>query len=88
MLGMISAFYDIQAVAIAIGITILITIGVTLFSIQTRFDFTKNCWLVAICLSFALFGFGISCGIVAIFFKGTIHILQAVYGGLGGLLLQ
>ena len=38
-------------------------------------------------LSFALLGFGISCGIVAGFYGKTIPILQAVYGGLGAIVM-
>lgn len=81
MLGFISAYHSIQAVIIAVGITFLITGGVTAFAMQTRFDFTQHCWLVAICLSFALIGFGIAC----IFVRN--NILQAVYGGLGAVVM-
>lgn len=81
MLGMVSAYHDIDAVLIAIGITLLITIGVTIFAMQTKYDFTKNCILVPICLCFALIGFGIAC----IFFRNDI--MQAVYGGLGAVLM-
>ena len=84
MLGMISAFHTTQAVLIAIGITLFISIGITLFSIQTKFDFTQNCWLVAICLTFALIGFGISCGIAYRY----ISVLQAVYGGIGAIIMS
>ena len=77
MLSMVSAYHDIQAVAIAAGITLLISVGVTIFAMQTKFDFTKNCMLVAVCLCFALIGFGIAC----IFVRN--NIMQAVYGGLG-----
>lgn len=82
MLGFVSAYHSIQAVIIAVGITLLITGGVTLVATQTKFDFTKNCWLVAICLTFALIGFGIAC----IFVRN--NILQAVYGGLGAVVMS
>ena len=78
---MISAFHDIEAVAIAVAITMVVSITVTLFAMQTRFDFTEKCWLVAICVCVALFWFGISCAIVGLFYK-NISILQAIYGGL------
>lgn len=81
MLGMISAYHDVDAVLIAIGITLLITVGVTIFAMQTKYDFTQNCMLVAVCLGFALIGFGIAC----IFVRN--NIMQAVYGGLGALLM-
>ena len=79
---MISAYHKIEAVAIAVAITLGVSFGVTLFAMQTRFDFTAKCWLVAICLSIALFWFGISCAIVGVFYK-QISIMQSVYGGLG-----
>ena len=81
MLGFVSAYHTVEAVIIAVGITFLITAGVTLFAMQTKFDFTQKCWLVVICLSFALLGFGIAC----IFVRN--NILQAVYGGLGALVM-
>lgn len=80
MLGMISAYHDVDAVLIAVGITLFITIGVTAFAMQTKFDFTKNCILLAVCLCFALMGFGFAC----IFVRS--NIMQAVYGGLGAIL--
>lgn len=78
---MISAYHDVDAVLIAIGITLLITVGVTIFAMQTKYDFTQNCMLVAVCLCLALIGFGIAC----IFVRN--NIMQAVYGGLGALLM-
>ena len=78
---MISVYHDVDAVLIAIGITLLITVGVTIFAMQTKYDFTQNCMLVAVCLGFALIGFGIAC----IFVRN--NIMQAVYGGLGALLM-
>ncbi len=76
MLGMISSYYTIEAVLIAVGITLVVTVGVTLFSMQTKLDFT-NCWLVMLCLSLALLGFGIAAAITYRYCP----ILQAVYGG-------
>lgn len=81
MLAMISAYHAIKAVLIAIGITLLITVGLTIFAMQTKYDFTQNCMLVAVCLCFALIGFGIAC----IFVRN--NIMQAVYGGLGALVM-
>jgi FtsH-binding integral membrane protein len=83
MLSMISAYHQIEAVLIAVGITVLITVGVTLFAIQTKFDFTKSCIFVVICLSFALLGFGIAIAIMSRYNR----ILQAVYGGLGAIVM-
>jgi FtsH-binding integral membrane protein len=59
-MGMISAFYTIDSVLIAVGITIFVCLGVTLFSFQTKYDFT-SCFGVLFVISLALFGFGIVC---------------------------
>ncbi|CAF1222885.1 unnamed protein product [Adineta ricciae] len=76
MMGMISAYYDIQSVFIAVGITSFVCLGVTLFSLQTKFDFT-SCFGVLFAISLALMGFGIAC----IFTYSKI--LYTVYAGLG-----
>ena len=87
MLSMISAYHSVQAVFIAIGVTLIITIGVSIFAMQTKFDFTGSiCMMMVVCLSFAFLGFGISLLIVGLFVK-SIGILQAVYGGLGAMLM-
>jgi FtsH-binding integral membrane protein len=59
-MGMISAFYTIDSVLIAVGITVFVCLGVTLFSFQTKYDFT-SCVGVLFVISIALFGFGIVC---------------------------
>lgn len=82
MLSMISAYHDVDSVLISVGITMLITIGVTLFAMQTKFDFTKNCFLLLICICFALVGFGFACIFV------PSNILNAVYGALGALIFS
>ena len=40
MLGTVSAYYDQDAVLMAAGITAAVTIGLTLFAFQTKWDFT------------------------------------------------
>jgi len=57
---MISSFYNIQSVLIALGITVFVCFGVTIFSFQTKYDFT-NCFGILFVISLALFGFGIVC---------------------------
>ncbi|UJR34090.1 hypothetical protein I4U23_021500 [Adineta vaga] len=76
MMGMISAYYDIQSVFIAVGITSFVCLGVTLFSFQTKFDFT-SCFGVLFAISLALMGFGIAC----IFTYS--QVLYTIYAGLG-----
>ncbi|CAF0920741.1 unnamed protein product [Brachionus calyciflorus] len=84
MLGMISAYHKTEIVFIAIGITLLVSLGVTVFAMQTKYDFTKNCGFFLLFLSLAVIGFGIAC----LFSIRYIPIMQAVYGGLGALLMS
>ncbi|CAF1571430.1 unnamed protein product, partial [Didymodactylos carnosus] len=76
MMGMISAFYTTNSVLIAVGITAFVCLAVTLFSFQTKYDFT-SCTGVIFVVSIALLGFGIVC----IFTRS--QILYTVYAGLG-----
>lgn len=59
-MGMISAFYKIESVFLAVGITAFVCLGVTIFSFQTKYDFT-SCIGVMFVVSLALMGFGIVC---------------------------
>jgi FtsH-binding integral membrane protein len=59
-MGMISAYYNIVSVFIAVGITTFVCLGVTIFSFQTKFDFT-SCVGVLFVISVAVMGFGIVC---------------------------
>ncbi|CAF0851695.1 unnamed protein product [Adineta steineri] len=76
MMGMISAFYDIESVFLAVAITSFVCFGVTLFSFQTKFDFT-SCIGILFVISLALIGFGIAC----IFTYSKI--VYTLYAGLG-----
>jgi hypothetical protein len=76
---MISAYHKIEAVLMAIAITLFITFAVTLLAMQTKFDFTGGCMFVAVLLSFALLAFGIVAGIASAFSsRQTGIVLQAV----------
>jgi len=57
MLGTISTFYDVDAVLIAVGITCGVTLALTIFAFQTKWDFT-NCggMLCAVLVIFILAG--------------------------------
>jgi FtsH-binding integral membrane protein len=57
---MISVNYTAQSVLCALGITAFVCFGVTLFSLQTKFDFT-NCFGILLVIALALLGFGIAC---------------------------
>jgi len=81
MMGMISAYYDIESVFIAIGITTFVCLGITIFSFQTKFDFT-SCFGVLFAISLALIGFGFVC----IFTYS--RILYTVYAGLGAVVFS
>jgi FtsH-binding integral membrane protein len=70
-MGMISAYYKIESVLIAVGITAFVCLGVTLFSFQTKYDFT-SCGGILLVISLALFGFGI----IAIFTYSRVRIEQ------------
>ncbi len=57
---MISAFYTIESVFLAVGITCFVCLGVTLFSFQTKYDFT-SCFGILFAILLALIGFGFVC---------------------------
>ncbi|CAF0805697.1 unnamed protein product [Rotaria sordida] len=76
MLGMISAYYKTESVFIAIGITAFVCFGVTLFSFQTKYDFT-SCFGVLFAMSLAFLAFGIIC----IFTYS--RIMYTIYAGVG-----
>jgi len=76
MVGMISSFYDTDIVMLALGITTLVTVSVSIFSFQTKFDFTK--WLgVAVAASLCLFFFGI---FTIFFYSNIMHLIYACIG--------
>ncbi|CAF3558525.1 unnamed protein product [Rotaria sp. Silwood1] len=76
MMGMISAYYEIESVLIAVGITTIVCFGITLFSFQTKYDFT-SCFGILLIMSLALIAFGFIC----IFTYS--RIMYTIYAGLG-----
>lgn len=80
LVGTISSFYSTKAVVITLGITAVVCISVTIFSIQTKFDFTKCAGLLFV-LVMVLFLFGI----ITIFAHPYVPYLHLIYGGLGAL---
>jgi FtsH-binding integral membrane protein len=80
---MVSAFHQIEAVLLAVGITLFVAIGVSLFAMQTKFDFTKSCFIVVLIVLLSLAGMGIG---IAIFWSYNKH-LQGIYGGIGAVLM-
>ncbi|CAF1283368.1 unnamed protein product [Rotaria sp. Silwood1] len=79
MMGMISAYYKTESVLIAVGITAFVCLGVTLFSFQTKYDFTV-CTGVLLVLSLAILAFAIVC----IFTYS--RIMYTIFAGLGAAL--
>merc|ERR1719430_625917 len=81
-LGMVSMFYEVEAVLIAAGITTAIVFVLTIFAFQTKWDFTMlRGILVCVLFVFILFG------IIMIFVPQSKY-MQMVYGGLGALIFS
>jgi hypothetical protein len=80
-LGIISSNYNEQAVLLAGGVTVVVTLALTAFSFQTRIDFTRfgGCLFVLL-IVLILFG------IMTIFLRHTFPVLRLVYACLGALL--
>ncbi|XP_028329119.1 protein lifeguard 1-like, partial [Gouania willdenowi] len=78
MVGTIASFHDTYAVIIMMGVTLVITVSIILFSAQTKWDFTI-CYGVVLILAVDLIMFGIIC----IFYNS--YITDVVYGCLGAL---
>ncbi|KAF6772375.1 hypothetical protein AHF37_07683 [Paragonimus kellicotti] len=83
MAGTISAFHRIEAVLIALIMTILLCLAITLFAVQTRWDFTVCSGFILVA-SVCVFLVGLACLIVN-FTLGTNRMLvydtQRVIGG-------
>ena len=73
-MGMISAYYKIESVLIAVGLTAFVCLGVTIFSFQTKYDFT-SCFGILFVMSLALLGFGF----VAIFTYSKVNRILPEY---------
>lgn len=77
--GFIVAFYKTQIVLVALGVTAVICIAITLFAMQTKYDFTKYTGF-ALVAGVVLMLFGLICMFV------RMPILQIVYACFGALL--
>ena len=42
MMGCVVSVYDVDEVMMALGITVAVVVGLTLFALQTKIDFTGN----------------------------------------------
>lgn len=81
MLGTTASFYDADAVAMAVGITAAVCLGLTLFAFQTKWDFTMMGGILFVAVLILLLF-----GIVAIFVHNKI--LELVYASLGALIFS
>lgn len=90
MTAMIAAYHKTYIVLIALAITVLVCVGVTIFAIQTKIDFTVCSGVLFVCSLVVLF-FGIACMLVYAFAdpdERTQKILQCVYGAICALLFS
>nr|ABD36126.1 glutamate receptor Gr3 [Bombyx mori] len=81
LLGISASVYQADAVLMAVGITAAVCLGLTLFALQTKWDFTMMGG-VLLCATIVLLVFGI----VAIFVKGKV--ITLVYASLGALIFS
>ncbi|XP_028833719.1 transmembrane BAX inhibitor motif containing 1a [Denticeps clupeoides] len=82
MTGTISSYYNTKAVFLALGITVIVCIAVTIFSIQTKLDFTKCAGLFCV-LGIVVMVTGIITSIVLIYkYILWLHMLYAAIGAI------
>ncbi|MBV96497.1 Protein lifeguard 2, partial [Eschrichtius robustus] len=78
--GMLSSYYDTTSVLLCLGITALVCLSVTVFSFQTKFDFT-SCQGVLFVLLMTLFFSGLILAILLPFqYVPWLHAVYAVLG--------
>ncbi|XP_072539789.1 transmembrane BAX inhibitor motif containing 1a isoform X2 [Salminus brasiliensis] len=82
MAGTISSYYDTKSVFLALGITVIVCIAVTVFCFQTKVDFTKCGGLFCV-LGIVVFVTGIITTIVLSFkYIPWLHMLYAAIGAI------
>ncbi|KAG9277630.1 protein lifeguard 3 [Astyanax mexicanus] len=82
MAGTISSYYDTKSVFLALGITVIVCIAVTVFCFQTKVDFTKCGGLFCV-LGIVVFVTGIITAIVLSFkYIPWLHMLYAAIGAI------
>ncbi|XP_069509762.1 protein lifeguard 2 [Ambystoma mexicanum] len=80
--GMLSSYFDTKSVLLCLGITALVCLSITIFSFQTKFDFT-SCQGVLFVLVMVLFFSGILLAVIIPF--QYVPWLQAIYAVLGAI---
>ncbi|CAH1102273.1 unnamed protein product [Psylliodes chrysocephalus] len=81
LIGVLASFYDVLAVVLALGFTIVVCVGLTLLAYQTKFDFTAFRGILFIILLIFVC-FGISC----IFLLSQLG--QLIYASLGAVVFS
>ncbi|KAM8981328.1 protein lifeguard 2 [Sminthopsis crassicaudata] len=80
--GMLSSYYNTKSVLLCLGITALVCLSVTLFSFQTKFDFT-SCQGILFVLLMVMFFSGILLAIILPFqYVPWLHGIYAVLGAI------
>ena len=87
MAGMISSFHKTEIVLMGIGITAGVTVIVTLFAMNTKYDVT-GCGMFLFVASLVLMLFGIAMMIVFFVDRDSARIMSVVYGALMALLFS
>ncbi|XP_053723931.1 fas apoptotic inhibitory molecule 2b isoform X1 [Synchiropus splendidus] len=83
MMGFVSSFYNTKSVILCLGITALVCFSVTVFSFQSKYDFT-SCQGVLFSLCMVMLLCAITISIVVPF--GYVPWLHAIYAVLGAIL--
>ncbi|XP_063054151.1 protein lifeguard 1 [Engraulis encrasicolus] len=78
MLGSLCVLFEVEPVLWAMGAAAFVTLGLTLFAVQTKIDFTM-CSGMLFALCFSLLGFGLLCGIMR---SNYLYIVYACLGTL------
>ncbi|XP_065369650.1 protein lifeguard 1-like [Calliphora vicina] len=79
LMGTIAGRYKADSVLLAVGITAILCLSLTIFAMQTKYDFTV-CGGFVVCSMMCLMIFGI----VTIFYRN--HIVHTIYASCGALL--
>uniref|UniRef100_A0A1E1W7J0 Protein lifeguard 1 n=1 Tax=Pectinophora gossypiella TaxID=13191 RepID=A0A1E1W7J0_PECGO len=82
LLGVISSVYNVNEVMMAVGITAAVCLALTLFALQTKWDFTVMGGVLLVCTVVLLLF-----GIIAIFIPKN-NVVTLVYASLGALLFS
>ncbi|XP_019366959.1 PREDICTED: protein lifeguard 2 [Crocodylus porosus] len=80
--GMLSSYYDTKSVLLCLGITALVCLSVTIFSFQTKYDFTSCQGVLFVMLMVLVFGGIIMAVILPFQYVPWLHAIYAVLGAI------